>query len=89
MNLCGDRSSSVAHLAKMRGVFGELVTLPVIGDGNIIALTVKEDAFDICWSQLEARAIEIKRQYNLEFPRFVRRIALHWKLRRWFGLAAQ
>jgi spermidine synthase len=89
MNLCGDRSSSAAHLAKLSAVFGQFVTLPVSGDGNIIVFAINKSSFDIAWPQLEARAIELKRQYDLEFPRFVRRIALHWKLRRWFGLAGQ
>jgi spermidine synthase len=84
INLCGDNSSCAAYLAKIRHAFGEFVTLPVSGDGNIIAIAVKEDPFDIRWQQLEDRAIELKRQFGLEFPQFVRRISLHLKLRRWW-----
>jgi hypothetical protein len=83
MNLCGDRPNTLTHLAKIRHVFGEFLTLPVQADGNIVVFAVKEDPPEIRWQHLEERAVELKPQFGLEFPRFVRRMALVWKLRRW------
>jgi spermidine synthase len=88
MNLCGDRSQMTSHLAKIRQVFGEYMTLPVRRDGNLIVFAFKEDRLKIRWGQLEARAAELERQFGLAFPRFVRRIALDWKLRSWDRLPA-
>ena len=85
MNLCGDNFGSADHLVKIRRTFGEFVTLRVSEDGNIIVIALKEDRFDIRWKQLENRAVELKRQYDLEFPQFVRRIAVHLTLRRWWA----
>ncbi len=83
MNLCGDTADTVSHLAKIRGAFGEFVTLPAVGDGNVVVFAVKENPVSIRWRHLEQRAIELKPRFGLEFPRFVRRMALAWKLRRW------
>jgi hypothetical protein len=76
MNLCGDRSRFAAHLAKIRQVFGEFITLPVRRDGNIIVFAFKSERLAIDWEQLEACALKLKREFGLEFPRHVRRIAL-------------
>jgi spermidine synthase len=81
MNVVGDNSSLASHLAKIRHVFGEFLTLPVRSDGNVVVFAFKADTFDIAWQRLADRAIELKRQFGLEFPRFLQRIALHWKLR--------
>jgi spermidine synthase len=75
MNLCGDRPNTVSHLAKIREVFGEFVTLPVRGDGNIVVFAVKKDPLAIRWQHIEERAVELKPRFGLEFPRFVRRMA--------------
>ncbi len=83
MNLCGDRPDTLSHLDKIRRVFGEFLTLPAPGDGNIIVFAVKEDPLKIRWRDLQERAIELKPRFGLDFPRFVRRMALAWKLRRW------
>ena len=87
MNLCGDRLSTVSHLAKIRDTFGEFVTLPAPRDGNIVVFAVKENPLEIRWQHLEKRAAELKPRFGLEFPRFVRRMALNWKLRRWGRLS--
>ena len=42
----------------------------------------------IDWEQLEATAADLKRRFGLDFPRYVRRIAINWKLRRWQHLFA-
>jgi spermidine synthase len=79
MNLCDDRRSAALHLAKIRRVFGEYITLSVPGDGNLIVFAVKEDAVEISWQRLEERAIELEPSFDLELPRYVRRMAHNWK----------
>jgi spermidine synthase len=81
MNVVGNSSSLAAHLAKIHHVFGEFLTLRVRSDGNVVVFAFKSDSVDIAWQRLADRAIELKRQFDLEFPRFLQRIALHWKLR--------
>jgi spermidine synthase len=81
MNLCADRLSAATLLAKIRHVFGEFVTLPVRPDGNLIVLAFKEDRLEIPWQRLSAHAIELRRQFGLDFPGFVQRMAHEWKLR--------
>jgi hypothetical protein len=65
-------------------VFGdEIMTLQVRPDGNLIVFAFKERRPEIDWEQLEVAATDLKRKFGLDFPRYVRRIALNWKLRRW------
>jgi spermidine synthase len=83
-NVCGDPGSRVAHLVKLRNAFeDEFLTLPVRPSGNIIVFAFKEHRPQVPWARLEARAVELKRRFGLQFPRFVRRIALDMKKRRW------
>ena len=58
------------------------MTLQVRPDGNVILFAFKESRPEIDWEQLEATAVDLKRKFGLDFPRYVRRIALDWKLRR-------
>jgi spermidine synthase len=82
-NLCSDMNDCAAHIAKIRAVFGdEFMTLQVRQHGNMIVFAFKEDRPQIDWAQLAAAATDLKRKFGLDFPRYVRRIALDWKLRR-------
>jgi spermidine synthase len=81
MNLCADRLGAASLLAKIRHAFGEFMTLSVRPDGNVIVFAFKEDRREICWQGLATDATGLKRRFGLEFPRFVQRIALDWKLR--------
>jgi spermidine synthase len=84
INVCGEPSCAAAHITKIRAVFGdEFVTLQVRFDGNVIVFAFKERRPEIDWVQLEATAADLKRKFGLDFPRYVRRIALNWTLRRW------
>jgi spermidine synthase len=85
INTCSDIDDCVAHLAKIRAVFGgEFMTLQVRPNGNVIVLAFKELLRpEIDWERLEVAAVDLKRQFGLDFPKYVRRIALDWKLRRW------
>jgi spermidine synthase len=83
-NMCGDLDSCAAHIGKIRAVFGdEIMTLQVRPDGNVIVFAFKARPTEIDWEQLATTALDLKRKFGLDFPRYVRRIALNWKLRRW------
>jgi len=83
-NMCGDLDSCAAHVGKIRTVFGDdIMTLQARPDGNLIVIAFKERRPEIDWEQLQATAVDLKRKFGLDFPRYVRRIALNWKLRRW------
>jgi spermidine synthase len=83
-NICGDLNDSAAHLGKIRTVFGdEIMMLQVRPDGNVIVIAFKERHPELDWEQLEATAVDLKRKFGVDFPRYVRRIALNWRLRRW------
>jgi len=83
-NVCGDLHGCAAHVGKIRAVFGdEIMTLQVRPDGNLIVFAFKERRPEIDWEQLEVAAPGLKRKFGLDFPRYIRRIALNRKLRRW------
>jgi spermidine synthase len=82
INLCGDRSSIAAHLAKLRDAFDdELLSLPVRDDGNLIVFGFKERRPDLDWERIESGAPQLRRRFRLDFPRYARRIAQDSKLR--------
>jgi spermidine synthase len=85
INVCGDPYGRAAHILRIRQVFGEeaLLRLPVRLDGNVIVLAFKERCPEIRAEQLQARAVYLKRRFGLDFPRYVRRIVLDLKLRKW------
>jgi spermidine synthase len=84
VNICGEPSDAAVHLGKIHTVFGdEILTLQVRRDGNVIVFAFKDRHPEFDWDQLEATATDLKRKIGLDFPRYVRRLALKWKLRRW------
>jgi spermidine synthase len=83
-NVCGDMNCCAAHIDKIRDVFGdEFMTLQVRPDGNVIVFAFKERRPEPDWGQLEATAVDLKRTFGLDFPKYLQRIALDWKSRRW------
>jgi spermidine synthase len=83
INVCGDPNGAAAHVAKIRAVFGDdFMTLQGRPDSNVILFAFKERRPEIDWEQLEATAVDLKQKLGLDFPRYVRRIALNWTLRR-------
>jgi spermidine synthase len=83
VNLCGDKSTTAAHLSKIREAFeGELLSLQVQKDGNMIVFGFKERRPDLQWERIEAGAADLKRRFRLDFPRYARRIALDSNLRK-------
>jgi spermidine synthase len=83
-NVCGDVKSCATHVGKIRDVFGDgFMTLQAKQDDNVIVFAFKEPRPEIDWEGLETAAAGLKRRFGLNFPRYLRRIALDWKLRRW------
>jgi spermidine synthase len=83
-NMCGDITDWAAHLGRLRAVFGdEIMTLQVRPDGNVIVFAFKERHPELDWERLEATAVDLKRKLGMDFPRYLWRIALNWKSRRW------
>jgi len=83
-NLCSEPNENATHLAKIRAVFGdEYLTLRVRMDGNLIVIALREGHNAIDWEGLESAAVNLKRQMGVNFPQYVRRMALSRKLRRW------
>lgn len=79
-NLCGNALSRLAHLTKIRSVFGgTIITLRVRPDANVVVFAFKEHRPKLEGEQIEARARELQRQFGLNFPAYVRRIALEQK----------
>lgn len=77
INMCSDIDRCLAHLAKIRAVFGsDVMTLQVRPNGNVIVLAFKElPRPEIGWERLGLTAANLKRQFDLDFPRYVRRFA--------------
>ncbi|MEJ0084955.1 MAG: spermidine synthase-like protein [Pseudomonadota bacterium] len=81
-NLCGDKVSTGAHLAKLRDAFDdEVLSLQVRKDGNIIAFGFKDRRPESHWDRIEAGAADLRRRFRLDFPLYARRIAVDSKLR--------
>lgn len=82
LNVCGDPYGQAAHMLRVRQVFGDaLLTLPVRPDGNVIVLAFKERCPEVRAEHLEARALELMKRFGLNFPRYLRRLALDQKAR--------
>jgi spermidine synthase len=82
-NLCGDEHGRAAHFLKIRQVFGDdVMSLPVRADGNVIVFAFKERRPEIPWRQLEGAAHLLKHRFGLNFPKYVRRLALEAQQRR-------
>jgi spermidine synthase len=82
-NLCGEVCCRASHLAKIRQVFGEpLLLLPVRRGQNLIVIVSKARDQDGEDAKFDALAVDLKRRFGLEFPRFVRQIRSNARLRR-------
>lgn len=76
VNICGDKASTVAHLAKLRDAFeDELLALRVPQDGNVIVFGFKERRPDVRRARLDASARDLKRRFRLDFPKYARNIS--------------
>jgi spermidine synthase len=84
-NLCSDPFIGTGHLAKIRRVFGvdNVVSMSVSPLGNVIVFAFKERLSEIYWERLDREAIALKQRFGLDLPRYLKKMALDWKLRRW------
>jgi spermidine synthase len=84
INVCGERHSRSAHLLKIRNAFDdEFLTLQVELNRNLIVLAFKEPRKDASRSQLEGTLADLKRQFRLDFSKYMRLIELDGRSRRW------
>jgi len=82
VNVCGDRDSTAAHLAKLRDAFdGELHSLQVQKDSNVIVFGFKGRRPELSPEKIEAGANDLKNRFELDFPKYARNIARHSKSR--------
>jgi len=84
-NLCSDPFIGTAHLKRIRRVFGgdNVVTLSVSPLGNVIAFAFKERLSEVFWDRWNCEASALKPRFGLDLPRYLKKMALDWKLRRW------
>jgi hypothetical protein len=69
-------------MTKLRCVFGdEFLTLPGRRDGNVIVFAFKQPTVEVNWEPTEGAARDLVARFGLDFPRYVRRIALDWRRR--------
>jgi spermidine synthase len=81
-NVCGNPDSRNSHLLKIRQVFGERwLTLPVRPDGNIVIFAFKDEQPAAPFAELAAVAPDLKREFGLDFPNYVQRLARAWQRR--------
>ncbi len=81
-NLCGSHENFRSHLSKISEAFeGHFVTLQVAPPfGNVIVLAFKEPHPPIDWERLETIGQTLKHRFALDFPKFVRRMALDGRM---------
>ena len=64
VNLFGDHPSFAKNLKAMRFAFPQVIALPEVHDGNVVALAFKSRR-DLDFAQLHARAVEITAAFKL------------------------
>lgn len=78
VNVCGDKESTAAHLAKLRVAFDdELLSLQVQGDSNLIIFGFKGKRPNLHRGRLAASASDLKHRFRLDFPKYARNIIRH------------
>lgn len=83
INLCGDVENCNAHLRQIHKVFeGRFVTLQVMPHGNRIVLAFNWRRPEFDWEKIATGATALQGRFELDFPKYVRRMTLDWKLGR-------
>lgn len=81
-NLCGGSGSRNAHLLRIHQVFEDRwLALPVHVDGNLIVFAFRDAAPAAPFAELVAAAPGLRREFGLDFPMYVQRIARAWQRR--------
>jgi hypothetical protein len=75
MNVCGDNYVRAAHMARIRGTFGDhVVTLQTKDEGNLIVIASRRALLggNTCDRESDARALQ--QRFGLNFPRYLRKM---------------
>jgi len=74
-NMCGDIDDRAAHMLRIRQTFGdEYLVLPVRRSDNVIVLAFKQARVRRKLADMKAAALDLKRAFGLDFPRYVQRM---------------
>jgi len=83
VNLCGEKDSIAAHLAKLRNAFDDaILSLQVPQDGNVIVFGFKGRRPAVNRKRMNVCANNLRDRFMLDFPRYARKIARHSKLQK-------
>ena len=81
-NVCGNVHDRAAHRLRIRQAFGDdYLVLPVRQDGNVIVIAFKEARARPALQDILASAVDLKRTFGLDFPRYVQRIVVEQQRR--------
>jgi spermidine synthase len=76
MNICGNAYTRAAHVARIRGVFGDcVITLRIRGHENLIVVAFRKRIGEQTLAALESKARMLQRHFGLNFPRYARKLA--------------
>ncbi len=80
-NLAGSRDSRKAHLGMIETAFEDnVLTLPVMEDGNTIVIAFRDAVFEPRWRWITSQAPSMKARYGLDFPRYAKKLERSQKL---------
>lgn len=74
-NLAGTKSDRLGHLTTMARAFaGNVLLVPVEGEGNEIAVAFNTDRLSPSWKAIRELACSLRQSLGLDFPRFAGRL---------------
>jgi spermidine synthase len=70
VNLAGENRRRAEHLERIHAAFeGNVILVPVGGDGNQVVFAFREARFQPRWRRIEGEARAMRRRYGLNFPK--------------------
>jgi hypothetical protein len=70
VNLAGETRRRAEHLERIHAAFeGNVILVPVEGDGNQVVFAFREARFQPRWRRIEGEARAMRRRYGLNFPK--------------------
>jgi spermidine synthase len=70
VNLAGENRRRAEHLERIHAAFeGNVILVPVEGDGNQVVFAFREARFQPRWRRIEGEARAMRRRYGLNFPK--------------------
>ncbi len=80
-NLAGENSDRLGHLAMMARAFaGNVLLIPVVGEGNEIAVAFNTGVMNPSWKAIRKLADSLRQSLGLDFPHFAGRLEHSHKL---------